>query len=130
MRNMSFAMTTEQIRNRTKTCTRRMRWLFAKVGDIVQPVVKGQGLKCGERVEKIGGPIRFMDVRRERADGIIITPNDCAREGFPNLTPYEFVAMCCKANGCYYWDVITRIEFEYLEDDSNHANLKGEHDEL
>lgn len=65
MRHMSFALTTEQVRARTKTVTRRVRWLFAKPGDIVQPVVKGQGLKKGETVEKIGAPIRFVSVRRE-----------------------------------------------------------------
>ena len=48
---MSFALTTEQVRNRTKTVTRRLGWATAKAGDIVQPIVKGQGLKKGERVD-------------------------------------------------------------------------------
>src|SRR4051812_15043835 len=64
VRNMSFALTTAQVRARTKTVTRRGGWLFAKVGDVVQPVVKSQGIKKGEHVEKIGGPIRFVAVDR------------------------------------------------------------------
>ena len=50
-RNMSFAMTTEQVRNQTKTVTRRQGWRFLNAGDILQPVVKGMGLKKGEKKE-------------------------------------------------------------------------------
>lgn len=35
MRNMSFALTTPQILNRSKTVTRRAGWSFLKPGDIV-----------------------------------------------------------------------------------------------
>jgi len=34
-RNISFALTTQQVRNRTKTVTRRAGWLFLKAGDIL-----------------------------------------------------------------------------------------------
>lgn len=34
-RNMSFSMTTEAVRNRTKTVTRRLGWEFLKPGDIL-----------------------------------------------------------------------------------------------
>ena len=44
-RNMSFAMTTEQIRARTKTVTRRFGWWFLKAGDQVWAVEKAMGLK-------------------------------------------------------------------------------------
>ena len=115
MRHLSFAMTTEQIRNRTKTCTRRMRWLFAKAGDVVQPVVKGQGLKKGEHVERIGGPIRFTKVTREFLYGVW-RDGECAREGFPGMGPAEFVVMFCKVNKCQPGTCVTRIEFEYLEE--------------
>lgn len=33
MRNMSFALTTKQIINRTKTITRRFGWWFLRPGD-------------------------------------------------------------------------------------------------
>ena len=48
MRNMSFAMTTEAVRNQTKTVTRRFGWWFLKPGDMVQPVEKAMGLRKGE----------------------------------------------------------------------------------
>lgn len=111
MRNMSFALTTEQVRARTKTVTRRVGWKFAKVGDIVQPVVKAQGLKKGERVEKVGCPIRFVAV--DRVVLHVISPVDVHREGFPQMTQREFVEMFKKHNGGLRDQVVTRIEFEY-----------------
>lgn len=112
MRNMSFALTTEQVRNRTKTVTRRVGWLSAKAGDVVQPVVKGQGLKKGETVDKVGGPIRFVNVSRVVLGDI--SPQDVYREGFPQMTPREFVKMFKQHNGGLRDQVVTRIEFEYL----------------
>lgn len=114
MRNMSFALTTEQIRNRTKTVTRRVGWTFAKVGDVVQPVVKGQGIPKGGTVEKIGGPIRFISVRREPLGLILGRPGDVQREGF-SVTGVDFVNMFCDHNACEPDDEVTRIEFEYVE---------------
>ncbi len=116
MRLMSFALTTDQVRARTKTVTRRTGWKSAKPGDIVQPVVKGQGIPKGGTVEKIGGPIRFVAVDREPLGLILGRPDDLAREGFPLITGVEFVNMFCDHNGCEPDDVVTRIEFEYLED--------------
>jgi hypothetical protein len=111
---MSFALTTEQVRNRTKTVTRRIGWKFAKVGDIVQPVLKAQGLKKGETVEKVGGPIRFTAVDRVILGDI--TPQDVYREGFPQMTAREFVQMFKDHNGGLKDQEVTRIEFEYVDD--------------
>ena len=55
MRNMSFYHTTEQIRNRSKTVTRRLGWAFLKPGDRVRAIVKGRGLKKGQKVEPLAG---------------------------------------------------------------------------
>jgi hypothetical protein len=110
--NMSFALTTEQVRRREKTVTRRNGWKFAVVGQVVQPVIKCQGIPKGGHVEKIGGPIRFVDVRRERLDAITI--EDVAREGFPHLTARAFIAIYLDANGGAPDQIVTRIEFEYL----------------
>lgn len=52
MRNISFALTTEQIRNQTKTVTRRVGWANLKPGTLLQPIEKGQGLKKGDRARK------------------------------------------------------------------------------
>ena len=114
MRNMSFMLTTDQVRARTKTVTRRIGWKDAKPGDMVQPVVKGQGLKKGETVEKIGGPIRFV-----RVDRVVlgdITPQDVFREGFQKMTTREFIKMFCQTHkGCRRDTKVMRIEFEYVE---------------
>lgn len=114
MRNMSFALTTEQVRRREKTVTRRLGWLWLQRGELLQPVVKCQGLKKGERVEKIGGPIRVVDVSREVL-GQGVSQSDVLREGFPDLTPQQFIAFFCAHNGCQPTDVVTRIKFEYVE---------------
>jgi hypothetical protein len=114
VRNISFALTTDQIRKRTKTVTRRIGWTFLKPGTLLQPVEKCQGLKKGEHVEKIGSAIRAVNVRRERlAD---ITLDDVRKEGFPEMSRGRFIAMFCNHNGCRSGDTVTRIEFEYLED--------------
>lgn len=113
---MSFALTTAQVRRREKTVTRRLGWKNAKPGDIVQPVVKGQGIPKGGTVEKIGGPIRFVNVRREPLMFIGGEPDGCKREGFPDMHPAAFVEMFAQHNGCKsMFDEVTRIEFEYLE---------------
>jgi len=116
MRLMSFALTTDQVLRREKTVTRRLGWANAKPGDIVQPVEKGQGLKKGEKVKKIGGPIRFVTVDRELLQDIQLHPDDCAREGFPEMHFIDFVMMFSKHNKCVPRDLVTRIEFEYLDD--------------
>ena len=113
MKNISFALTTAQVRARQKTVTRRLGWLKAKPGDLLQPVVKGMGLKKGQTVERIGGPIRLVAVRRELLRAI--DSDDVVREGFPSMTPDEFVAMFCDHNGCTPDTEIARIEFEYVE---------------
>lgn len=129
MRNISFALTTEQIRKQTKTVTRRIGSEFLKHGDLLQPVEKCQGLKNGERMTKIGGPIRVVSVRREPLSAI--QKPDVIREGFPNLTAAEFVDFFCRNNRIQFWpelgergyphrrsrpcqpsDEVTRIEFE------------------
>lgn len=119
MKNMSFALTTEQVRAQRKTVTRRLGWLEAKVGDVIQPVVKGQGLKKGERVEKIGPPIRIVGARRERLNlmnyEVGYGLREAAMEGFPHLTGKQFVAMFCEHNKCRPTSDVTRIEFEYVE---------------
>jgi len=112
MRNISFALTTQQVRDRQKTVTRRLGWKNLQPGTLLQPVVKGMGLKKGETVEKIGGPIRVVSVRREPLG--IIHSYDVEREGFVALTGSEFVDMFCKHNGCRPMDEVTRIEFEYV----------------
>ncbi len=113
MRHMSFSMTTEQIRDQSKTVTRRLGWLFLKPGDLVQPVEKAQGLKKGERVKKIGCPIRIVNVGRELLDAVSLSDVFC--EGYQNMSCVQFIAMFCIANQCSRNPIVTRIQFEYKE---------------
>ncbi len=113
MRNISFALTTAQILAQTKTVTRRLGWVRLKPDTLLQPVVKGQGLKKGEHVEKIGGPIRVVAVDRVVLGDISLS--DIYREGFPTLTKPQFLKFFKQANSCSRSSVVTRIEFLYEE---------------
>jgi hypothetical protein len=109
---MSFALTTEQVENKTKTVTRRNCWNMLKVGDKIQPVVKCMGLKKGEKQQKIGGPIEVVSIRKEPLNAI--TQQDVIMEGFPGKTPEWFIEMYCKANRCAPDRLINRIEYRFL----------------
>lgn len=120
MRNISFALTTRQVRDRTKTVTRRMGWLDLKPGELLCAVVKGMGLKPGEKIERIC-VIRVASARRERLDRMLMDIRygfeECRKEGFPKMNGPEFVEMFCHANKskkCKKTSTITRIEFEYV----------------
>jgi len=116
MRNMSFSMTKEQIRNGTKTVTRRLGWKFLKPGDVVMACEKCQGLKKGEKVKKIR-PIRVVSVNRECLVSMVeYKGEDVRREGFPGKNEFWFIEKFCEANKCDWYAEITRIEFEYLEE--------------
>jgi hypothetical protein len=113
MRNISFSLTTPQVRAREKDVTRRIGWWFLKPGDILQPIEKGQGLKKGEHVVKVGGPIRVVSTRREQL--CKMKRSDLPREGFPQIRfKHDFVQMFCRHNGCEPTTEVNRIEFEYL----------------
>lgn len=133
MRNISFALTTEQIRNRTKTVTRRLGWTFLREGELLQPVVKAQGLRKGEHVEKIGVPIRVLNVRRESLAKLAILPSygrsEVIREGFGGLTRTQFVKFFAVAHRCDEDARVTRIEFEYVRDDAStdHTEVERAH---
>ncbi len=108
---MSFSLTTRQFRDRTKTVTRRTGWLRLNAGEHVLGVEKAQGLKKGER-QVVMGEIETVSVRREPVSAI--TQEDVVKEGFPEMTPAQFVDFYCKANRCLPADLCTRIEFRYV----------------
>jgi hypothetical protein len=113
-RNMSFSLTTDQIRNRSKTVTRRLGWANLKPGEIVNACVKCMGLKPGEKIERIC-QIRIVSNEPEVLTDIQDKPDDCAKEGFPNMTPRQFLAMFEKNMRCISYTVVNRIEFEYVD---------------
>ena len=116
MRNMSFALTTEQARNKTKTVTRRFGWWFLKPGDRVQMVEKAMGLKKGEKVKKIH-VIEVVSTKSEYVCDIFNYPQEeLAKEGFPNMTKWEFVDLLTKGKRRdRAYDLVNRIEFKYVE---------------
>lgn len=92
MRLMSFALTTAQLLNGSKTVTRRVGWENLVAGQRIKAVKKAMGLKKGEQPEVLA-EIEVVSVRRERLDAI--DQADCAAEGFPDFKPRDFVAMFC-----------------------------------
>lgn len=130
MRNISFSITTPQIRARTKDVTRRLGWANLKVGDQLCAVEKGMGLKAGERVVRLC-IIEVVDVRFERLDRLAddYTPQAAAyglietrREGFPDWSAHDFVGMFLRTHkGCELNSVVTRIEFKYVDSPDAHG---------
>ena len=109
---MSFAMTTEQVKARTKTVTRRFGWWFLKPGDRVQAVVKSMGLKKGQKIQQLA-VIDIVSTRPERLNEI--TKKDCTKEGFPEFWPFDFIQMMCKHDSSTYPSkIVNRIEFKYI----------------
>lgn len=119
MRLMSFALTTPQVEAEIKTVTRRVGWAWLTVGTLLQPVRKAMGFRPGEKVERVGRPIRVVSVRRERLDRMVTDPRygtrEAIAEGFPDLSGADFVAMFCERMKCRPSVMVTRIEFTYVD---------------
>jgi len=116
MRNMSFSLTTKQIQEKTKTVTRRLDWEFLEPGDLVRPVVKAMGLKKGEKVQPIRGPLLVVSVRREPLHRMFSEhDNATALEGFPFMMVKDFIRMFCRHMNVRSNRIVTRIEFEYTD---------------
>jgi hypothetical protein len=118
-RNMSFMMTSRQYQDRTKHVTRRLGWWDVKTGELINGVLKAQGLKKGETVVTLGQH-RVISARAEPLSRMIEFPEyglvECHLEGFPELSPGEFVDMFCRAhNNCSLHTVVNRIEFDYVD---------------
>lgn len=116
MPNMSFKLTTEQMRNKTKTVTRRIGWKNLKPGTIVNACVKCQGLKKGEKIEVIG-QIRILKNQPEPLNRMLRLGYgrlEAGLEGFPELTGRMFVEMFCASMKCKQSQIVQRIEFEHM----------------
>jgi hypothetical protein len=111
MRLVSFSHTIEQIRNRTKTMTRRRGFRWATPGMIVQAIDRSPRL--GQGYEKLA-VIEFTEVRRGRLDSI--TPEDVRDEGFPGMSPEEFTRMFCETFACpSSSESVTVLRFRYVD---------------
>lgn len=119
MRRISVTLTEAQIVAMTKTVTRRSGWEKLVPGQVLQPVRKAMGLRKGEQQVCIGSPIVVRSVRREplqrMLDELEYGKTECELEGFPEMSPGQFVEMFCKSHkGCTPDSLITRIEFDYV----------------
>ena len=114
MRNMSFMLTTRQINDQSKTVTRRLGWKFLKPGDLICAVEKSQGLKRGEKVNRLA-TIRIIKTSFEPLN--TITLNDVVREGFPEYLVSDFIRMFCLEMCVGPKQLVNRIEFEYVDHD-------------
>lgn len=73
---------------------------------------KCQGLGPGGKLNRYG-LIHIKSVVREPLN--LIKKADCIREGFPEMSPSEFIDFFCKSHkGCTPESYVTRIEFEKL----------------
>jgi len=118
MRHISYAITTRQIRNRTKRVTRHLRWFHATPGMLLQVVEKSMGRIHGEPLVKLA-VIRVTDVRREPLSRMIREPEygraEAALEGFPEMDGFEFACMFAREIGGDLSQEVTRIAFEYVD---------------
>lgn len=108
---MSVALTTDQVRARQKTVTRRAGWEMLKPGDLVTLCPKVRGRRTGEPLERIV-TVEVVSTRRERLNSI--TAEDVIAEGFPDMTPAEFVDFFAATHrGVTPSSEVTRIEWTY-----------------
>lgn len=113
MRYMSFFLTKPQILDKTKTQTRRFGWNFLKAGDYIQAVTKIQGLKKGQKIEKLA-KIYITNIYTEPLNKM--KRADCAKEGFPDLTPDDFIDMVVNRYNCKRNKAVNVIDFVYVDD--------------
>ena len=119
-RLMSVAFTEQAVRDRTKTVTRRKGWWtnsqarrLVVAGDRLTLCRKVMGRKPGEPLVRICD-VEVVNVNREVLD--TITADEVAREGFPGMSPEEFVRrFFADAQGIAPSAVVTRIEWRYLD---------------
>lgn len=128
MRNISFALTTQQFRDRTKTVTRRLGWRNLKPGDRLGGCVKCMGLRKGESIDRLG-VIEVVSVRleplRAMTDDEEYGRAETTAEGFPpgdpKHDPHVFVGMFCDNMRCTPETEVTRIEYRYVDDEAEAA---------
>lgn len=122
-RLMSVAMTTDAVIERRKTVTRRKGWTFLKPGDRLTLCRKVQGRKPGEPLDRLA-EVEVVAVERQPlswlcAAGTVLwwAETEVTAEGFPGMDPAEFVQrFFIDAQGMAMDDLVTRIEWRYLDD--------------
>lgn len=117
---MAVSLTIEQVKDRSKTVTRRRAdtWRKLKPGALLTLVEQAQGLKKGEK-QQVLATVEVVDVRVEPLSHIG-NPGELAKEGFPDMTPEQFVVMWAESHAASAFTVergliqCRRIEWRYL----------------
>jgi len=110
-RLMAVSLTEAAVRDRTKTVTRRLGWLFAKPGDRITLCRKVMGRRAGDPLVRIA-EVEIVDVRREPL--YAVTDDEVRAEGFPLWTASQFVSWYAAKMGISPLDLVTRIEWRYV----------------
>lgn len=115
MRRMSFSATTEQMRDQTKTVTRRRvdTWKNLQPGDRLLAVEKAMGLPKGAKQVSIG-VIEIVGVSEEHLGNAMGRPGEARKEGFPHLSESEFCAFFRHNYGVALSELVRRIEFRHV----------------
>lgn len=118
---MSCSMTIDAVRDRSKTVTRRHvdMWKSLERGDRLTLIEKGMG-------QVVLAEVEVVDVSVEPLS--LVTPAECAAEGFPTYTPFEFQAFWMYGHGYGLPEDeaavnrvrCRRIEWRYLDDPPTH----------
>ncbi len=92
-----------------------------KPGDHLILVDRVMGLKKGERATVLT-EVEVVSTCREHLDNLTTFPSygeeEVRREGFPGMDPAEFIdRFFVKAQGMQPSDLVTRIEWRYLDDE-------------
>jgi hypothetical protein len=112
-RLMAVSLTEQRVRDRSKTVTRRTGWRMLQPGDRLTLCRKVMGRRTGEPLDRIA-TVEITSVRREPLNAV--TAADVAAEGFPQMTPAEFVSFFCATHhGCLPGTEVTRIQWRYLD---------------
>lgn len=118
-RNISFALTTPQILDRSKTVTRRLGWDNLRAGELLMACEKCQGLAPGTSPRRLG-LIRVVSVRRELLALLYCDPaygaDEARKEGFPEMTGKQFFEHFTSSLKCNPDATVNRIEFEYVDE--------------
>jgi len=76
------------------------------------------GLKKGEKIKRLG-LIEVVSAVPEQLVKLYDHEGDCAREGFSDWEPHQFIDFFMKSHKCGCLDIVNRIEFKYLDRDYN-----------
>lgn len=123
---MSVSHTTEAVRRRQKTVTRRLGWRFLKVGDrltLCEQVMGRRGAPLVRLAE-----VEVVSVRREKVlqindhdilcEGVEVVPGRFCEIRPDTGQPYAgaWAVWFCKTFGGDFDTEVTRIEWKYLEE--------------